>query len=182
MRPERHGTVALSAGTAGVGTEMVRVEVVGGRVEARREAGHADVDDVARVRDGAHERHDVDGGAGSEPGERIVDGVGETTLSAGLKPGWKALTTRCAPARMVARYVVRSVPTSEVRSAGAQEWLTDVAALMKASSTFAVVAGGQVVTHGPSVFTSNAPTLADCVASTLAHRASVSFITVAARP
>ncbi len=119
---------------------------------------------------------------GSEPGERIVDGVGETTLSAGLKPGWKALTTRSAPVRTVARYVVRSVPASVIRSAGAQERLTEVAAFANAASTFAVVAGGQVVTHGVSVFTSNEPALADRVASTLAQRASVSVITVASRP
>src|SRR5262249_19191621 len=119
---------------------------------------------------------------GSEPGERMVDGVGETTPSAGLKPGWKALTTRCAPARTVARYVLGSVPTSEVRSAGVQERLTDVAAFVKATSTLAVVASEHVVTHGASVFTSNAPALADCAASALAHRASVSFIAVASRP
>src|SRR5262249_11662518 len=119
---------------------------------------------------------------GREPGNRMVNAVGDTTLRAGLNPGWKASTTRWAPARMTPRWVARSVAVRLITAAESQNLFTEAVAFTNAASTSAASVGVHVVPHLPSVFTRVAPAFAGAVPSDFPHLISVGDKRLASRP
>src|SRR5262249_12350405 len=110
---------------------------------------------------------------GREPGNRMVDAVGDTTLRAGLNPGWKASTTRWAPARMTPRRVARTDPVRLITAAESQNLFTAAVAFTNAASTSAAPVGVHVVPHLPSAFTRVAPAFACALTSHFPHLLSV---------